>query len=111
MPQTVLQMGLQLWIDLNGNDTSRFGAQTGGQGAPPRSDLQDSVLRTERRQGHDLADNVRIDEEILTEPFQGWGKRGRHNTVRPPSRRPEGPRPECVWQASRGRSDTFPPRR
>ena len=49
MPQTFLQMRLQLWIDLNGNDASRFGTQTGGQGPTPRSDLQDSVLRTKRR--------------------------------------------------------------
>ncbi len=72
--ERLLQMRLQLRIDLHGDDASRSGAQVRGQCAAPRPDLQHGVLRVECRQGHDLADNVRIDEEVLTEPFQGWGK-------------------------------------
>ena len=78
MPETLLQRRLQLWIDLDSNNTARFGTQTGSQGASPRPDFQHGILRAKRRQGHDLADNVRIDEEVLTEPFQGWGERGGH---------------------------------
>ena len=49
-------------------------------GSPPRSDFQHRVVRTKRRQRHDFADDVRVDEKILTKPFQGWRKGRGHGS-------------------------------
>ena len=54
-------------IHLNGHHRPRHSEQRFRQNPPARADLQDRLARLEFRKANDLADDVRIDEEVLSE--------------------------------------------
>src|SRR5437867_1931277 len=62
-------------IHLNGHHRPRHSEQRFRQNPAARPYLHDRLARLEFRKANDLADDVRIDEEVLSERFSGGGER------------------------------------
>src|SRR5919108_514467 len=63
--------GSDLLVDLDGDDAACRFRQDDRQGAETRPDLENRVVACNAREPDDLADRVRVDEEVLTVPPTG----------------------------------------